>query len=679
VWLGINGQKRTLARQGSRYYLFKDKQGNIWYGRESDHSISYLASGTGQPVRAVNLKQEHGVTGAYQVDDTTYYFLTNREIKRIVLARGKVTDHKVIYTSSPGTEFTVLYALDSSRFWIGSDRGLMEFSLTTNKIKMVAGLQNIYVRAAIKLAENNYLLGTYDKGIYQFVNGKWIHLSSREKHIPASAHGFIVDHSTSSLWMSSNEGIVHFSLPQLLDNTGERDNIKFGHFTNFGPDISTEFNGSSNISAAKLSDSCLAFANANGLVTFNPMKLIAHPLPKNILVEMSQGGITDSVLTGKVNFNHIEFNTIIPYFGNRNDLEVLYRLTNSDKEWHKLTPNATISYNNLKPGPHELQFRMKNYSDVKGKEVFLTASKFFVTYRWYQTVWFRIFLVVSIVVAVILLHYFRIWYILQRKRELEQLVKMKTAELQETNENLVTVIDELSLSEANLKQSNFLKDEYYAVLTHDLRSPLKFLSFNISQLLELAPEQKDEDFKKGLFAAYQCSTEVYKLVDEFVYWIQDNEKQLKVQPLQVSVNAIIEDAKKIYELSLDRSSNTFITEVPDNLIFVTDPKLLFIILRNAVDNANKYTAGGTITVSASRLNGELQITVADTGKGISEENVGLLTGIQSEKVQLSYKQRKSLGFYIMAVLTRMLGGRYTITSNREGTRLFFILPELKED
>jgi hypothetical protein len=73
----------------------------------------------------------------------------------------------------------------------------------------------------------------------------------------------------------------------------------------------------------------------------------------------------------------------------------------------------------------------------------------------------------------------------KKEKELEGLVKRKTSELQETNENLVTVISELSESETHLNQSNFLKDEYYAVLTHE--SPLtssNFFSFNLGQLLE---------------------------------------------------------------------------------------------------------------------------------------------------------------------------------------------------
>lgn len=681
VWLGINGETRLLNREPCyKYFISEDRSGNVWYGGKRNESICYLEAGTGKPVQVLKSGLNNVLIGMHQFDDTTYYLLTNRVLKKIVLKEGIVTSTKNLYTAPPGIEYNVLYAPDSLTLWLGADRGLIEFSIADNAIKKVAALDSVYVRSMIKLSENNYLLGTYDKGIYQLSDGKWKQLSSLEKDMPASAHAFIVDRSTSSLWVSSNEGILRLSLNQLLNNTDQKSNITFGHFTNFEPGISPEFNGSSNVSGARLSDTCLAFANANGLVVFNPLKLISYPLPVNVLIESLPGNNNDSLSKMEISSNHIEFNPVVPYFGNRDDLEVLYHLTNSDDEWHKLSPNTTISYNNLKPGDHDLQFRIRHYHDAGEKNVFLTAKSFSVPYRWYEKPWFTIAAGAFFLLLFVSFHYLRTWYLMKRRKELEQLVKRKTSELQETNENLVNVINELSISEASLKQSNFLKDEYYAVLTHDLRSPLKFLSFNISQLLEFSPELKHEGLKKGLFTAYQCSTDVYKLIDEFVYWIQDNEKQLKTQPSATMISAVIEDAKKIYGFSLEGNKNTFITDVPPDLTFTTDPKLLFIILRNAIDNANKYTSGGTITVSANRQNGNLQITVADTGRGISEDKVQQLIDLQNGNVQLSYKQRKSLGFFIMAMLTKTLGGRYTISSNKEnGTSLCFTIPELKEE
>jgi signal transduction histidine kinase len=460
-----------------------------------------------------------------------------------------------------------------------------------------------------------------------------------------------------------------------LKGKKEATDISFRHFTQFGSDIPSEFNGSSNISGLYLSDTCLAFANAKGIVIFNPRQLLLAPLPVNVLIEPVKGNDTISTLIGST--HHVEFNPVIPYHGNIDELDIEYHLTNSDKDWHTLPSNSIISYNNLKPGEHNLIFRIRHQHAPEEKQLELTATTFYVPYKWYQTNWFKALALILVAAVVIVTHNTRIWYLRKRKRELEEMVRSKTHELKETNDNLVDVIDELSRSEHSLKQSNFLKDEYYAVLTHDLRSPLKFLSFNLGQLLERFPGMQPQDLKQALAVANQTSYDIHKLIDEFVYWIQDNEQQLVAQPAPAIVDAVVNDARKIYDYALHANNNEFSSDIEPGLVFITDPKLLFIILRNAVDNANKYCRNGKITVSAKTQGNMLNISVADTGRGISEEMVAHLSSLQYENVQLGYKQRKSLGFYIMAKLTKKLNGSYTIISAKDkGTELKFSFPEL---
>jgi signal transduction histidine kinase len=680
IWLGMNGDKRMLSNDPCfKYFLFKDRQGNIWYESKKDHFINYLQPLTGRKIPVMDAGDDNGIAGMYQPDDTTYYITTNRLFRKIIIRNKTLVSTQLLQTAPPGTEFNVLYPAAPGSLWLGTDRGLMIFTIADQRIKNVPELDKTYIRSVAKLGEANYLVGTYDKGIYQYIDHRWIHFASSERKMPASAHAFIIDKLTSSVWVSSNEGILRIPLQQLLQHKrGETKNIIFRHFTSFGPDIPSEFNGSSNLSGASLADTCLAFANAKGLVVFDPRKLISYPLPHTVLAEPVNEYAYDTLPVNKKNRYQIEFNPVVPYFGDRSDLEITYHLTNSDEGWHSLSPNSIISYNNLSPGSHDLQFRIRHHDDLKGKEAFITAKSFSIPYRWYQQTWFAIVSVLGISLLIVFMHYLRVWYILKREKELGQLVKMKTSELLESNENLVNVIQELSLSEANLKQSNFLKDEYYAVLTHDLRSPLKFLSFNINQLLGLLPELSNEALKKGLYAAHQCSNDVYKLIDEFVYWIQDNEQQLQAQPVPTLVSAVVEDAKKIYGFSIEGSHNTLITDIPPDLLFMTDPKLLFIVLRNAIDNANKYTSNGTITVSAVQENDYLKVIVTDTGRGMNADMIKDLVDLQNLENHLSYKQRKSLGFYIMAMLTKKLGGSYTIESEKgKGTRVSFVMPGLK--
>ncbi|MES1224142.1 MAG: histidine kinase, partial [Bacteroidota bacterium] len=314
------------------------------------------------------------------------------------------------------------------------------------------------------------------KGIYQYRNKTWIHLSSFNKNMPGSAHAFIIDSLTQSLWVSSNEGILRMPLQQLLQNDpANNKEITYEKFKNFGPGISGEFNGSSNISAAKLSDTSVAFANARGLVLFDPQKIIAPPLPSKVLLEAVTDNYNGNDITGTRynHYNQIRFNPVIPYFGNREGLEVLYNLTNTDDDWHKLIPNSIISYNNLSPGQHILQFRIKHYGDLKGLQASITAGSFYIPYRWYQTTWFKIVATILVLMVFILLHYLRLWYVLKRDKQVRQLLE-KYHLLFNNSPLPMWVIDPgsyyyLDVNEAAIQHYGYSKQEFLSMTPMDIR------------------------------------------------------------------------------------------------------------------------------------------------------------------------------------------------------------------
>jgi signal transduction histidine kinase len=124
------------------------------------------------------------------------------------------------------------------------------------------------------------------------------------------------------------------------------------------------------------------------------------------------------------------------------------------------------------------------------------------------------------------------------------------------------------------------------------------------------------------------------------------------------------------------NKNELDIDIPEGLVFRTDPKLLFIIIRNAVDNANKYTHHGRIHIAAGVQNNILTLKVSDTGRGMDAEMVREMTNIE-ERHRQGFKERSSMGFYIMGMLTHKLGGTYTIDSLKgKGTSLHFSFPAL---
>jgi signal transduction histidine kinase len=112
-----------------------------------------------------------------------------------------------------------------------------------------------------------------------------------------------------------------------------------------------------------------------------------------------------------------------------------------------------------------------------------------------------------------------------------------------------------------------------------------------------------------------------------------------------------------------------------NFDFVSDRRRLFAIIQNLVDNAVKHAAGDPVTVSCSRREGRLEISVIDHGPGLAP---GLKTALTDREACERLRERGSgLGLYTVACYVRALGGRLDVKSPQSGgTEIAIGLPPL---
>jgi len=106
----------------------------------------------------------------------------------------------------------------------------------------------------------------------------------------------------------------------------------------------------------------------------------------------------------------------------------------------------------------------------------------------------------------------------------------------------------------------------------------------------------------------------------------------------------------------------FESDVPTGLppIF-TDALKLRMILKNLVDNARKFTEKGRIAVSASAVNGGVELAVSDTGYGIPTEELGRIFE-PFKQVGGGRASGVGLGLFLVRRLAEALGGRVDVDS-----------------
>jgi signal transduction histidine kinase len=153
---------------------------------------------------------------------------------------------------------------------------------------------------------------------------------------------------------------------------------------------------------------------------------------------------------------------------------------------------------------------------------------------------------------------------------------------------------------------------------------------------------------------------------------------LELQREEVDVQATVEAAVRGIEDRLAESHITLALDVPEDIGSVhADGKRVRQILFNLLSNAVKFTpAGGRIDVSAARVDGQIQVAVADTGPGIAPEDLDrIFEEFQQTDAGAKQQEGTGLGLALSRRLVELHGGRIWVESEvGVGSRFVFTLP-----
>jgi signal transduction histidine kinase len=208
---------------------------------------------------------------------------------------------------------------------------------------------------------------------------------------------------------------------------------------------------------------------------------------------------------------------------------------------------------------------------------------------------------------------------------------------------------------ANLARSRFL-----AAASHDLRQPLHTLS-----LYSAALKLHAADGTTGEIASHinKALASLSALVDSLLDISKLDAGAVQPEPQNVNLKTVIERIEADYRPLANGKGLEFHVVAPD-LLVETDPVLLERLVRNLVDNAFKYTAAGSVTLSAELRARMAHITVRDTGMGIPEAE---RERVFEEFYQIGNPERDrvqglGLGLAIVQRIAQLLGLELTLES-----------------
>lgn len=260
-----------------------------------------------------------------------------------------------------------------------------------------------------------------------------------------------------------------------------------------------------------------------------------------------------------------------------------------------------------------------------------------------------------------------------RIHELKHQLREKATQLQET----VAKLEELAHQ----------REEFTAVLVHDIRSPLATV-YGALELTELRAEEVgvlDENLRNIFQHGYRTLDHITKLVNEVLDFAKAEAGGATLDLEWTPVAELIYEAAAQISLNAERKGLTLRVECPPDL-----PKLLLDrgkMLRavgNLLSNAVKFTPeGGVVTLRAERLEGAgldagktfVAIHVEDTGPGIPAKDLPYIFNPYYQARQRTRQLGTGLGLAIVQRITAAHGGRATVQSTEGvGTAFTLTLP-----
>jgi signal transduction histidine kinase len=227
-----------------------------------------------------------------------------------------------------------------------------------------------------------------------------------------------------------------------------------------------------------------------------------------------------------------------------------------------------------------------------------------------------------------------------------------------------------------LREADRLKDEFVALISHDLRTPLTSIMGYLELVLD--DDNLTEEQRGFLNVADRNADRLLQLVDDLLFVARFEAGELELRPAELDLAAVVRQSVEESRPRAAAGGVELTCEAGELSSVQADKGRMFQLVENLVSNAIKFTpAGGDVRVSVTPVNGVVRLEVADTGIGIaSEEQQRLFERFFRASTASEHQiPGTGLGLYITRAIVEAHGGSIAVRSDPgKGTSFCVELP-----
>jgi len=285
------------------------------------------------------------------------------------------------------------------------------------------------------------------------------------------------------------------------------------------------------------------------------------------------------------------------------------------------------------------------------------------------------------------------WRSYERERDQMEAARTSRGELSRVLVSLDLAYRKLEAMNSELErarkaavEARTLKAEFAANISHELRTPLNLI-IGFSEMMIMSPHSYDDQplpaaYRSDLQSIHRNAKHLSQLIDDVLDLSQVEAARMGIVREPSVLAVVVEEAMAAVRQIYKSKRLSLVSSVPEGLpLLEIDRTRIRQVLINLLNNAGRFTDEGGVTISAEVKDDEVVVCVADTGIGISEEDLAK-TFEEFRQLDGSIRRKaggSGLGLAISRKLIQLHGGRMWATSKiGEGTSFYFSLP-LREE
>ncbi len=238
------------------------------------------------------------------------------------------------------------------------------------------------------------------------------------------------------------------------------------------------------------------------------------------------------------------------------------------------------------------------------------------------------------------------------------------------------------------KEVERLKRDFYAMVSHDLRTPLTSILFSLnivlkrienlsSQLAGRAAGETTKDLTDELQAAENNCAHLLKLIDSMLTVEKIEAGEIQLSPKMFKLTGLIKKVEDSIGAYARQQEVSLIWDF-DQIVIAADEERLLQVLINLLGNAIKFSpAGGQVKINAHFISGQLVCEVEDQGPGVPEQYLSTIFERykQAKTADSSGKSGTGLGLTICQAIVKAHGGEIGVNSKEgKGSTFWFKIP-----